>query len=94
MSPRTCAPAPGPRRSAHRRTLLVAGATALAALAFPAFAAGDAVTAVPIASDLVSEVPTPIAISGVADRPSTLTVGWSAIGAGVRQPYRRRRHPE
>ena len=73
-------------RSAAVRPLRVAFIAAGVLAATPAVASAATVSAVPIGADLVSEVPARIAISGVADSPSTLTVGWADASAGCSSP--------
>ena len=62
-------------------------ASAAACFLVPASVAGAAtVTAAPAAHDIVSEVAFPVAISGVADGPSTLSVGWADLTDGCYSP--------
>ena len=64
------------------RTVLTAALATCAYAAPPATASAATVSAVPTGVDLVSEVPMPVAISGVADVPSRLTVGFGTVGDG------------
>ena len=70
------------RSAAPVRSLHVAAIVGCALVATPATASGATLSAVPIGADVVSEVPAQIAISGVADVPGTLSVGWGVVGEG------------
>jgi len=52
----------------------------------PAGASAASVVAAPAAPDIVSEVPFPVTITGIAETPSTLSVGLAAIGEGCYSP--------
>jgi len=66
--------------------LLLAALAPCGSAVVPADAAAATVAATPLAHEVVSEVPVPVAISGVADAPSTLTVGWADLEKGCYSP--------
>jgi len=70
-----------------RRVLSVAMVAGACGAAVPAGASAARVVAAPAAADIASEVPFPVTITGIADTPSTLTVGLAGIGEGCYAPF-------